>query len=41
MKKEKNKIDKKQIFSKIMAGILLSAMVLASCSTLIYYIISM
>ena len=38
MKKEKNKIDKKQIFSKIMAGILLAAMVLASCSTLIFYI---
>lgn len=45
MKKEKEniiktKIDKKQIFTKIMAGVLLTAMVLASCSTCIYYVMS-
>lgn len=41
MKKDnKNKIDKKQIFTRIMAGILLTAMVLASCSTFIYYILT-
>lgn len=45
MKKEKDnviktKIDKKQIFTKIMAGVLLAAMVLASCSTCIYYVMS-
>lgn len=36
----KNKIDKKQIFTKIMAGFLAVAMVLATCSTFIYYIVS-
>ena len=44
MKKEektaKNKIDKRQIFTRIMAGVLLTAMVLASCSTFIYYIVN-
>ncbi len=43
MKKEenaKNKIDKRQIFTRIMAGFLAVAMVLATCSTFIYYIVS-
>ena len=31
--KQKNKIDKSKIFGKIMAVILLTAMILASCST--------
>lgn len=42
MKKEaktKNKIDKRQLFVKIMAGFLAGLMVLAACSTLIFYII--
>ena len=41
MKKEakvKTKIDKRQLFVKIMAGFLAAVMVLAACSTLIYYI---
>ena len=38
--KEKNKIDKKKIFGKLMAIILLSAMILASCSTCIYYVMA-
>ncbi len=38
--KVKNKIDKKKIFGKLMAIILLSAMVLASCSTCIYYVMA-
>lgn len=43
MKKEenaKNKIDKRQIFTRIMAGFLAVVMVLATCSTFIYYIVS-
>lgn len=44
MKKEekiiKNKTDKKQIFTKVMAVFLLTAMVLASCSTFIYYVVT-
>ena len=43
MKKEekiKNKMDKRQIFTKIMAGFLAVAMVLATCSTFIYYIVA-
>lgn len=43
MKKEekiKNKTDKKQIFTRIMAGFLLVAMVLASCSTCIYFVVT-
>lgn len=43
MKKEekiKNKADKKQIFTRIMAGFLLVAMVLASCSTCIYFVVT-
>lgn len=39
-KQEKIKIDKKKIFSKTMALILLVAMVLASCSTCIYFVVS-
>jgi len=38
--KSKNKIDKKKIFGKLMAIILLSAMILASCSTCIYYVMA-
>ena len=34
-----NKINKKSIITKVMAIILLSAMVLASCSTCIYYVV--
>ena len=37
--KIKNKIDKQRIFSKAMALILLVAMVLASCSTCIYFVV--
>ena len=43
MKKEnniKNKIDKRNLFTKIMAGFLAAIMVLATCSTFIYYIVS-
>lgn len=45
MKKEKNntiktKIDKRQVITKVMAGILLAAMVLAACSTCIYYLMA-
>lgn len=43
MKKEekiKIKVDKKQIFGKVMAAILLAAMIVASCSTCIYYLVS-
>lgn len=35
----KNKIDKKQLFVKIMAGILAGLMVLAVAGTLIFYLI--
>lgn len=38
--KIKNKVSKRKIFGKIMAFVLLSAMVLASCSTCIYYVVS-
>ena len=38
--KTKNKSNKGNIFGKIMAIILLSAMVLASCSTCIYYVMA-
>lgn len=38
--KQKNKINKKDIFGKVMAIILLSAMLLASCSTCIYYVMA-
>lgn len=38
--KIKNKIDGKKIFGKVMAIFLLTAMVLASCSTCIYYVIA-
>lgn len=41
MKSEvKNKKDKKQIFTKIMAGFLALSMVLATCSTFIYCIVT-
>lgn len=43
MKKEentKNKIEKRNLFTKIMAGFLAVIMVLATCSTFIYYIVS-
>lgn len=39
-KEEKNKRDKKQIFTKIMAGFLAILMVLATCSTFIYYVVA-
>ena len=38
--KIKNKIDKQKIFSKAMALVLLVAMVLASCSTCIYFVVT-
>lgn len=38
--KLKNKSKKGDIFGKIMATILLTAMVLASCSTCIYYVMA-
>ena len=38
--KAKNKIDKKKIFGKLMAMVLLTAMLLASCSTCIYYVMA-
>lgn len=38
--KIKNKVDKGRIFGKLMAAFLLTAMVLASCSTCIYYVVS-
>lgn len=38
--KIKNKIEGKKIFGKIMAVILLTAMILASCSTCIYYVVA-
>ena len=37
--KVKNKIDKQKIFSKVMAIVLLVSMVLASCSTCIYFVV--
>ena len=45
MKKEekeisKNKKDKREILTKKMAGFLLVIMVLATCSTFIYYLIA-
>ena len=36
----KNKISKRKIFGKIMAAFMLVAMVLASCSTCIYYVVA-
>lgn len=38
--KVKNKSDKRKIFGKLMAAILLTAMILASCSTCIYYVMA-
>lgn len=43
MKKEekvKNKIDKSKIFTRVMAGFLAVAMLLATCSTLIFYVVA-
>lgn len=36
----KNKIDKKQLFVKIMAGVLAGLMVLAVAGTLIFYLVA-
>lgn len=36
----KNKIDKKQLFVKIMAGILAGLMILAVAGTLIFYLVA-
>ena len=38
--KVKNKTDKKKIFGKLMAAFMIVAMVLASCSTCIYYVVA-
>ena len=38
--KVKNKISGKKIFGKLMAAFMLIAMILASCSTCIYYVVS-
>ena len=38
--KVKNKIEGKKIFGKVMAVFLLAAMILASCSTCIYYVVA-
>ena len=36
----KNKVSGKKVFGKIMATFMLVAMVLASCSTCIYYVVA-
>lgn len=38
--KTKNKITAKKVFGKFMAVFMLVAMVLASCSTCIYYVVA-
>ena len=38
--KIKNKISKRKIFGKFMAAFMLVAMLLASCSTCIYYVMA-
>ena len=38
--KIKNKVEGKNLFGKLMAAFMLVAMVLASCSTCIYYVIA-
>jgi len=38
--KVKNKISKRKIFGKLMAAFMVVAMILASCSTLIYYVMA-
>lgn len=38
--KTKNKIDKRKILGKSIAAFMLVAMVLASCSTCIYYVVA-
>lgn len=39
-KKIDKKVDKKAIITRVLAIILLSAMVLASCSSCIYYLVT-
>ena len=36
----KKKIDKRELFGKIMAGALVALMLIAACGTLIYYLIA-
>jgi len=36
----KNKISAKKVFGKVMAAFMLVAMVLASCSTCVYYVVA-
>ncbi len=38
--KEKNKIDKRQVATKIFAFVMLILMLFASCSTCIYYVVT-
>lgn len=38
--KEKNKIDKRQVATKIFAFVMLILMIFASCSTCIYYVVT-
>ena len=38
--KAKNKIDKKKILGKFLAAFMLVAMLIASCSTCIYYVMA-
>lgn len=38
--KIKNKVDKKEIITRVLAGVMLVLMVLASCSTCIYYVVA-
>lgn len=40
-KKEKRKIDKSKLFTRIMAAIMAGLMLLGMCFTLIYYLIRM
>jgi len=35
----KKKIDKRELFGKIMAGILVGLMLITACGTLIYYLL--
>lgn len=36
----KKKIDKRELFGKIMAGVLVALMLIAACGTLIYYLMA-
>ncbi len=38
--KKKSKVDVRKMLSRIIALVILSAMVIASCSTLIYYLLA-